>query len=86
MPPVPDHFKRLSDVNRKGPALLKNLNDLIPLNIESLKEEMKKKGRHLIDIRGYDFFSAQHIIGSLNIKLEGSFSNYAGYMQYKENK
>src|SRR4030043_936655 len=29
MPPVPDHFSRCSDINRKGPELVRNLNKIV---------------------------------------------------------
>ncbi len=80
MPPVPDHFKRLSEVNRDGPALMKDLTRLIPVDTGELKGLLKKEGMLVIDTRSYDSFSAQHIKNSYNIKLVGSFSSYAGWI------
>ncbi|MFO7928821.1 MAG: rhodanese-like domain-containing protein [Candidatus Humimicrobiaceae bacterium] len=80
MPPAPDHYRRLSDVNRKGPALLKNLETLMPLNTAGLKKAIENRNKIIIDSRGYDSFAAQHIAKSYNIKLIGSFSSYAGWV------
>ena len=79
--PVPDHFKRSSDINRNGPRLLKNLPPMKQLNPAEARELLNKSEDIVIcDIRSYDAFGGQHIPGSLNIDFDGIFGNYSGWM------
>ena len=43
MPEAPDHFSRCSDINRKGPALVKNLPSLAPMDPVSFSKRAKKR-------------------------------------------
>jgi glyoxylase-like metal-dependent hydrolase (beta-lactamase superfamily II) len=58
IPPVPDHFSRCSDINRKGPELVRNLN-----KIKSFKPlefaRLAKSGDYVtLDCSSYDAFGA----------------------------
>ncbi len=79
--PVPDHFKRCSDINRNGPKLLKNLPELITVNTAESRDMLKKnRDIFVCDIRSYDAFGGQHIPGSINIDFDGIFGNYSGWV------
>ena len=80
MPPIPDHFSRCSDMNRKGPELVRNIK-----KIKSLKPlvfaELAKSGDYVIlDCRIYDAFGGQHIIGSYGIDFNGNFPTFSGWV------
>ncbi|HER25283.1 MAG TPA: MBL fold metallo-hydrolase [Candidatus Atribacteria bacterium] len=86
MPPVPDHFGRCSDINRKGPKLVRNLdkiNSLKPLKFAELAES---RDYAILDCRSYDAFGGQHIIGSYGIDFDGNFPTFAGWVIPPEKK
>jgi glyoxylase-like metal-dependent hydrolase (beta-lactamase superfamily II)/rhodanese-related sulfurtransferase len=79
--PVPDHFKRCSEINRNGPSLLKNIAELVCLNAEDIKEMICRDNKPVIcDIRSYDAFGGQHIGGAYNMDFDGIFGNYSGWL------
>jgi hydroxyacylglutathione hydrolase len=80
MPEAPDHFSRCSDINRKGPALLKNLPPLKPLEPATFSKMAKKKDTVILDIRSYETFGGQYISGSYHIDFGGNFSTFAGWV------
>jgi len=86
MPPVPDHFGRCSDINRKGPKLVRNLdkiNSLKPLEFAELAE---LRDYAILDCRSYDAFGGQHIIGSYGIDFDGNFPTFSGWLISPEKK
>lgn len=80
MPEAPDHFSRCSNINRKGPALVKNLLPLKPLEPASFSKKTKEKDTVILDIRSYEAFGGQHISGSYHIDSGGNFSTFAGWV------
>lgn len=80
MPAAPDHFARCSEINRAGPALLRNLSGPLPLAPGEFAEKTRRKGAVLLDVRDYPGFSGVHIPGSWNIDLAGNFSTNAGWV------
>ena len=80
MPEAPDHFSRCSDINRKGPTLVKNLPPLIPMDPASFSKTMKEKNTTILDIRSYEAFGGQHIAGSYHIDFGSNFSTFAGWV------
>ncbi len=80
MPPAPDHFNRCSEKNRKGPVLIENLSDLIPLDTLTFKEIADKKDTVVLDIRSYEAFGGQHVPGAYHIDLNGNFATFAGWV------
>jgi rhodanese-related sulfurtransferase len=80
MPEAPDHFSRCSDINRKGPTLVKNLPPLIPMDPASFSKTMKEKNTMVLDIRSYEAFGGQHIAGSYHIDFGSNFSTFAGWV------
>jgi glyoxylase-like metal-dependent hydrolase (beta-lactamase superfamily II)/rhodanese-related sulfurtransferase len=80
MPPAPDHFSRCSEINRAGPALMKNFPPPAPLNPKKVSEILSKGFNDVIDIRRYDAFGGMHIPGSINVDAEVNFSTFAGWV------
>jgi len=79
MPAAPDHFARCSEINRAGPALLRDLARPGPLDPAAIA------GRNagevvILDVRSYQAFSGMHIPGSWNIDLAGNFATWAGWV------
>ena len=80
MPEAPDHFSRCSEVNRKGPTLVKNLPSLVLFDPASFSRKAKEQNTVILDIRPYEAFGGQHIAGSYHIDLGGNFSTFAGWI------
>ncbi len=80
MPPAPDHFTRLSAINRKGPALTKTLPALELLDPIAFKDKAEGKNTIVLDIRNFDAFGGQHVPGGYHIDFEGNFATFAGWM------
>lgn len=80
MPPAPDHFGRCSEINRKGPVLLKKLPVIKTLDPHEFLERSKKKNVIILDTRTYNSFGGRHIPGSLNIDIGGNFPTFAGWV------
>ncbi len=80
MPPAPDHFSRCSDVNRKGPAKLKELPKLEELSPTDFCQKMQDNDYIVLDARSYLAFGSQHIPGSWHLDLNGNFPTFAGWV------
>lgn len=80
MPPSPDHFRRCSDINRKGPVLLSELPKIRELSPRKVREILNEDTCDILDIRRYDAFGSAHISNSLNIDGEVNFSTFAGWI------
>lgn len=80
MPAAPDHFSRCSDINRRGPALVRTLPTPEPLAPKHFREKMAEEGILALDIRGYTAFSGQHVPGAYHIDMGGNFSTFAGWV------
>jgi rhodanese-related sulfurtransferase len=80
MPEAPDHFSRCSDINRKGPALVRDLPALTPLDPIAFSAAAREKNTAVLDIRSYEAFGGQHVPGSYHIDFGGNFSTFAGWV------
>lgn len=80
MPEAPDHFSRCSDINRKGPTLIKDLPCLTPYDPVSFHQRAKEKNTIVLDIRRYEAFGGQHVPGAYHIDFGGNFSTFAGWI------
>jgi len=56
MPEAPDHFSRCSDINRKGPALIRSLPTLAAMDPASFAKRSQEKNTIVLDIRSYEAF------------------------------
>ena len=86
MPPVPDHFSRCSDINRKGPELVRNLDKINSLKPLEFAELAKSGDYAILDSRSYDAFGGQHIIDSYGIDFDGNFPTFSGWVVPPEKK
>ncbi len=80
MPEAPDHFSRCSDINRRGPALVRDLPPLVALDPPSFSKRAKGPNTVILDIRPYEAFGGQHIANSYHIDFGGNFSTFAGWV------
>jgi hydroxyacylglutathione hydrolase len=86
MPPVPDHFRRCSDTNQKGPELVCNMKKIKSLKPLGFAELAKSEDYVALDCRSYESFGGQHIIGSYGIDFDGNFSTFSGWVISPEKK
>jgi rhodanese-related sulfurtransferase len=80
MPEAPDHFSRCSDINRKGPALVRSLPTLEPMDPATFAKRVQEKNTIVLDIRSYEAFGGQHVPGAYHIDFAGNFSTFAGWV------
>jgi rhodanese-related sulfurtransferase len=80
MPEAPDHFSRCSDINRKGPTLVKQLPILAPLDPVSFSEKSKERNTIVLDTRSCAAFGGQHISGSYHLDSGMNFGTFAGWV------
>jgi len=80
MPEAPDHFSRCSDINRKGPTLVKQLPILAPLDPVSFLEKSKERNTIVLDTRSCAAFGGQHIAGSYHLDFGMNFGTFAGWV------
>ena len=80
MPPAPDHFSRCSDINRDGPALVKDLPQMKETTAAAYHKKMNDDGAILLDVRSYAAYSGHHIPGSYHNDLNGNFATFAGWV------
>ena len=80
MPEAPDHFSRCSDINRKGPALARDLPAIEPHGPASFLELSRKEGTIILDTRSYEAFGGQHIAGSYHLDFGMNFGTFSGWV------
>ncbi len=79
MPAAPDHFARCTEINRKGPPLIKNLRAPQPFNAGEVAAA-KEEGKVIMDTRPFHSFAAVHIPGSFSISQHGNMATFAGWV------
>lgn len=80
MPPAPDHFGRCSEINRRGPALVRTLPVLEALKPKLFYERSKGDDTVVVDLRSYECFGSQHVPGAFHIDLASNFATFAGWV------
>ena len=80
MPPAPDHFSRLSEINRRGPELLRRLDALASITPSDARQLMTQSKGIALDVRGMRGFSRSHIAGSYHISTRANFPTLAGWV------
>ncbi len=80
MPPAPDHFSRLSSINREGPRLLSDLPPLEELPPAEFRVRGERAEAAVVDIRGYPAFAGLHVPNSFHLDLAGNFPTFAGWV------
>lgn len=79
LPEAPDHFRRCSDINRRGPALLSELQPPTGYNPWEIMQLMDS-GHLVVDTRNQFAFAAAHIPGAYGLSLQGNFAAYSGWV------
>jgi glyoxylase-like metal-dependent hydrolase (beta-lactamase superfamily II)/rhodanese-related sulfurtransferase len=76
----PTYFRRLREVNRRGPTLygrhLPTLPDLGPDEVQMLLAD----GAELIDVRPIDEYAVGHVPSALSIELRPAFASWLGWL------
>jgi glyoxylase-like metal-dependent hydrolase (beta-lactamase superfamily II)/rhodanese-related sulfurtransferase len=80
MPPAPDHFSRCSAINGQGPALVRDLPPLQPLDPPAFYDRSQRDGTVVLDVRNYAAFGAHHVPGAYSGDLAGNFATFAGWI------
>jgi glyoxylase-like metal-dependent hydrolase (beta-lactamase superfamily II) len=74
----PPYFRRLSEVNRRGPA------PVGPVSMPALSPakvvRAQAKGVEIVDVRPVNDFAAAHIPGSLSVPLRPAFATWLGWL------
>ncbi len=75
----PAYYRYMSEINLAGPRILGGLPELPPLTAPLVRGNLDH-GLPLIDGRRRRAFAQEHVPGSLNIELDGSFGAYVGWL------
>lgn len=76
----PTYFRRLREVNRRGPALYGvSPPTLTPWEPEEVRQ-LVADGAELVDVRPVTDFAAGHIEGALSIELRPAFASWLGWL------
>jgi hydroxyacylglutathione hydrolase len=75
----PSYFRRLREVNRRGPRVYGELPQLPTLSIARL-DALREAGAELIDVRSIRHYAGGHVPGSLSIALRPSFASWLGWL------
>nr|WP_260859951.1 MBL fold metallo-hydrolase [Streptomyces cupreus] len=75
----PAYFDRLSEVNRRGPAVLATAPRLPALTPSQVSALLADSG-HVVDIRPAADYAAGHIPGALSIALRAQFATWLGWL------
>lgn len=78
LPPFPDYYRRMKQLNSDGPALLDELPDLEPIEPGRFRELAKDHA--IIDLRDQLSFGAGHIAGSFGIGAGTNLSTWASWV------
>jgi rhodanese-related sulfurtransferase/glyoxylase-like metal-dependent hydrolase (beta-lactamase superfamily II) len=74
----PPYFRRLGEINRRGPALLDD-ERLRPLTVAEVAR-MRALGAEVVDVRPVPDFAAGHVPGSVSIPLRPVFATWLGWL------
>ncbi len=85
MPSAPDHFARCSEINRTGPALKQEMDEIIPLSAADAYRALQD-GYTFLDVRPYHSFASAHIPNSYSISKDGNLATFAGWIIPPEDK
>jgi hydroxyacylglutathione hydrolase len=73
--PPPDYFGHVADLNREAHELLHE-DDAPRLSLDEVLKH-QADGAVVLDVRSPEAFARGHLLGSLNVGLEGRFAEYA---------
>ncbi|WP_028266993.1 MBL fold metallo-hydrolase [Arthrobacter sp. MA-N2] len=75
----PEYFLRLGEINKRGPAVLREQPRLTSLSADSV-EELIADGAQVIDARQPADYAAGHIPGALSIPFRPVFATWLGWL------
>ncbi|MFJ6676995.1 rhodanese-like domain-containing protein [Actinosynnema sp. NPDC091369] len=75
----PTYFRRLPEINRRGPDLLKADPALPALDVAAV-ESLVTAGAEVVDVRPVADFAARHVPGALSIPLRPAFASWLGWL------
>ncbi len=75
----PSYYRFMADVNRSGPALVRNVRPPAAMDPPALERALAE-GVRLVDGRDRLAFADAHISGSLNVELDEQFATYLGWL------
>lgn len=79
VPPFPPYYRRMKELNSRGPALLDELPGLRGVAAASFRQ-LVDRGHLVVDVRDRLAFAGGHIPGSYGIELDPSLSTWAGWL------
>jgi hydroxyacylglutathione hydrolase len=80
MPLAPPYFRRMKEVNSKGPSLLGHqLPGQTPFSAKDIHERLCKDCM-VVDVRPKEAFAAAHVPGAINIPLGQNLPSWAGWV------
>jgi hydroxyacylglutathione hydrolase len=75
----PTYFRRLGEVNRRGPAVLPDSVSLNQLTAERV-QRLLADGATVVDVRPIADYATAHVPGSLSIELRDAFATWLGWL------
>ena len=78
-PEAPFYFAMMKKLNKVGRQVLKGLPQPARLGIAELKQVLEQ-GAMVVDTRSADEFAAGHLPSAINIPVDKSFTNWAGWL------
>jgi len=78
-PDPPTYFARMKQMNKNGPVVLGRWATPPRVRAKDL-QSLIADGEPVIDTRSADEFAVGHVPGTVNIPLNGSFTNWAGWL------
>jgi hydroxyacylglutathione hydrolase len=79
----PEYFRRLGEINRRGPDVLPEPRSLAGLTVEQVRR-LLADGATLVDVRPIADYAAAHLPGSLSIELRDAFATWLGWLAPQE--
>ena len=79
MPSYPAYFRHLRALNRRGPRVLGQLPELVPLAPRDVHARLAR-GEAVVDTRPVDHYAAGHIPGVYHVELRPAFASWVGWV------
>jgi rhodanese-related sulfurtransferase/glyoxylase-like metal-dependent hydrolase (beta-lactamase superfamily II) len=80
MPAAPDHFSRCSEINEKGPPLVKDLPPLLSFTPQEFQSKCQGGNTIVLDTRTFESFDGLHMPDSFHVDFRGNFATFAGWI------
>ena len=79
LPSFPTYYKRMDNINRRGPRLMGALPTLFPISAREVWVRVHEEGV-AVDSRPGPSFAAAHIPGAYSVPFGGSFGTWVGWV------